>query len=897
MGQFKQLFIVLFFLYATTSYGQQFRTQGTAVQTGPGLYQITADATGQVGMVTNYYSVDLTNNFTLSFQLNFGTKDDAGADGMAFMLSRSCNPTLTQGGGLGVQGLPNSLIIDFDTYANGLPDDLTADHTGIYANGLMTNAGLIMDAQTSPVCLNDLCANVEDGQWHTVQIQWEYLTAVSQRISVLFDGQLRGSSTRNHIANEFANATSVYWSVAGSTGALSNIQQMRVTDYTNIFTYCEGTVFTLTAPGNGSNYSWTGNSSVTNAASYTAISSGTYTCTYTNNCGQPESVSFGVNVPVLSVPVLQSNENACAGSDAIFTITSQPGNHIRYQLNGGPVQELIIGSTGVATLTVPSITADQTLHLTQVSDGTCIRVIDLNNTVSVRAVPVVSASGGAVCAEAVLQLTGNPAGGTWTGTYISSSGLFNAGAVAPGLYTVAYQYNDQWGCGNTATAQVNVHALPVVQAQNGSVCKGSSIQLQGTPAGGIWSGPVVTASGLFDATNLTTGTYQVNYSYTDANGCSNQSAATVQVNALPVLQLTDAEVCTGNVVQLTALPTGGNWSGGFISPNGSFNASGLAAGLYPVSYSLTDINGCSLSAYAYVRVYSDQVQPQIIASPATCEGSNAGFQLNGIPGSIITYSLNAGQSTQIILNAAGNATINVNNISNDQVLQISQVESGPCIRSSTVQAIIPVKRKIIVRLSREICKGDLFEGYGTAGTYTDVFTGVNGCDSTRILDLSIRTYVKPDLGPDKVFCEGDTLRLNPGSFSSYIWSTGETTASILITRLGEYSVATGTVCGMDTDRVVVGPGLCDIYFPSGFTPNGDGKNDFFRAETNLRPAFFELKVYNRWGQLIFSSNDPSQGWDGTIRGKRSDSGVFVYHASYMIRGIRKTARGLVTLIR
>lgn len=72
---------------------------------------------------------------------------------------------------------------------------------------------------------------------------------------------------------------------------------------------------------------------------------------------------------------------------------------------------------------------------------------------------------------------------------------------------------------------------------------------------------------------------------------------------------------------------------------------------------------------------------------------------------------------------------------------------------------------------------------------------------------------------------------------------------------------------------------------------------FFRAETNLRPAFFELKVYNRWGQLIFSSNDPSQGWDGTIRGKRSDSGVFVYHASYMIRGIRKTARGLVTLIR
>lgn len=181
MDNFRILFIVLVSINASmVSHGQQFRVQGTATQTGVGVYRITADATGQVGMVTNYYSLDLLNNFTLNFQINFGTKDDTGADGMAFMMSRSCNPTLTQGGGLGVQGIPNSLIIDFDTYANGLPDDLAADHTGIYANGTMTNTGLIMDAQTSPVCLTNLCPNVEDGQWHTVQVQWEYLTATSQ---------------------------------------------------------------------------------------------------------------------------------------------------------------------------------------------------------------------------------------------------------------------------------------------------------------------------------------------------------------------------------------------------------------------------------------------------------------------------------------------------------------------------------------------------------------------------------------------------------------------------------------------------------------------------------------------------------------------------------------------
>ncbi len=897
MDHFKHFFTTLICLFAGACYGQQFRVQGTALQTGAGLYRITNDATSQAGMVTNYYSVDLTTNFTLNFQLNFGTKDDDGADGMAFMMSRSCNPALVQGGGLGVQGIPNSLIIDFDTYANGLPNDLNADHTGIYANGLMTNAGLIMDAQTAPVCLNDLCANVEDGQWHTVQVQWEYLSATSQRLSLFFDGVLRGTSTRNHIANEFANASLVYWSVAGSTGALSNFQQMSVTDYTNIFTYCEGTVFTLTAPPNGSNYSWTGNTSLTNVASYTAIASGTITCTYTNNCGQPESVSFGINVPFIIQPVLDAPANACAGSTAVFSINSQPGYHIRYILNGGAVQELIVGNTGIATISIPSVSTDQNLQLVDVSDGSCIRNINMSSTIVVRPLPIVSAADGGVCAGSTIQLAGLPAGGNWTGTFVSSTGVFNASSASPGQYTVNYQYTDQWGCANTASARVDVFALPQLQVLNAAVCTGNQLQLLATPTGGTWSGTAVSVTGLFNAAGLTTGAYPVNYAYTDANNCSNQILASVQVNPLPVLQLTDAQVCRGSVIQLMATPVGGTWSGTGISVSGNFNATGLAAGIYPVQYNYTDPNGCTAAGTSNVRVFSDQVVPLLTASAPVCEGEAAVFRLQGVAGSVITYSLNNGPSAQLILDGAGQAMVTVNSVNTNQVMLVTQIESGPCIRTVSLQAIVSVKFKQLVRFSREICAGTLFEGYGTAGTFTDVFTGVNGCDSTRILDLSIRTYRKPDLGPDKVLCEGDTLRLNPGNFSSYLWSTGETSSSISVTRLGRYSVTTATVCGQDSDELIVGPGLCEVYFPSAFTPNGDGKNDQFRAETNLRPSYFELKIYNRWGQLIFSSKDPAQGWDGTMGGKRTDSGVFVYHASYEIRGIRKTARGMVTLIR
>ncbi|MBK6936480.1 MAG: hypothetical protein IPH18_06040 [Chitinophagaceae bacterium] len=72
-------------------------------------------------MVTNYYPVDLAQNFTISFQLNFGINDATGADGLAFVLSNTCSPPLSNGGGLGVTGIPNSLIAEFDTWDNGQP--------------------------------------------------------------------------------------------------------------------------------------------------------------------------------------------------------------------------------------------------------------------------------------------------------------------------------------------------------------------------------------------------------------------------------------------------------------------------------------------------------------------------------------------------------------------------------------------------------------------------------------------------------------------------------------------------------------------------------------------------------------------------------------------------------
>jgi gliding motility-associated-like protein len=90
----------------------------------------------------------------------------------------------------------------------------------------------------------------------------------------------------------------------------------------------------------------------------------------------------------------------------------------------------------------------------------------------------------------------------------------------------------------------------------------------------------------------------------------------------------------------------------------------------------------------------------------------------------------------------------------------------------------------------------------------------------------------------------------------------------------------------------------DVVFPTAFTPNGDGRNDILvpLGTRNVKTMSFE--IWNRWGQLIFSSTDPTKGWDGNYQGSPSQTGVYAYLIKYTATsGIEKIIKGNVTLIR
>ena len=319
------LTFLLLFIF-TTGYTQYFSTQGTAQLTSntPVTYRITPNSNATSGLITNYFPLDLSTSFELNFDMNFGSLDSNGADGMTFFLSNLCSPGLTSGGGLGLPAVNDLLVVEFDTYDNGTSfGDIPQDHIGIYKSGFTTLSNLIIQGQTAPVCMLNNCGNVEDNTFIPIKIKWIYTSATQQKLEVYVNDILRASSTTaNHVANIFLGNNNVFWSISGSTGGLSNLQQVRFPSISSSIENCIGSVVPLSAPLLGSNYVWSNNSSTTNVANYTISSNESVNCSYTDFCGQTKSISFNLLPHIIPTPTVEITNPNCGTNNGKIKILS-----------------------------------------------------------------------------------------------------------------------------------------------------------------------------------------------------------------------------------------------------------------------------------------------------------------------------------------------------------------------------------------------------------------------------------------------------------------------------------------------------------------------------------------------------------------------------------------------
>jgi gliding motility-associated-like protein len=187
----------------------------------------------------------------------------------------------------------------------------------------------------------------------------------------------------------------------------------------------------------------------------------------------------------------------------------------------------------------------------------------------------------------------------------------------------------------------------------------------------------------------------------------------------------------------------------------------------------------------------------------------------------------------------------------------------------------------------------------TTTTYT--FTPATGqCATPASATIEVNTAPIFTLGKDTFLCSGESILLNPqmNTFANYLWQNGSNAPTYLVQASGTYYLTASNQCGSFTDSVNIGIGLCKLFMPSAFTPNGDGLNDIFRVKYPFPVNNFEMAVYNRWGQKVFETTNISSGWDGTFNGITQPSGTYVWAISVTdAQNTKQTLNGTVVLIR
>ncbi|NSW45331.1 MAG: gliding motility-associated C-terminal domain-containing protein [Bacteroidales bacterium] len=466
-------------------------------------------------------------------------------------------------------------------------------------------------------------------------------------------------------------------------------------------------------------------------------------------------------------------------------------------------------------------------------------------------------------------------------------------------------------CKNTDTATVVVYALPNVQILGAHpICYGDFIDLTAVNAEHyVWNTLDTTASIHVNPSQ----TFDFIVVGTDTNGCVNSDTSQVIVNPLPPVRIFGVHpICHYDSISISAfgantytwVPWGYHDTTITVSPdsttnitligidgNGCVNSDSATLVVYPLpNVSVTGVHpicmGDSITltahgAYSYQWIPVNMNGEQITISPTqtdnyTVLGTDTNQCKNTADFSITVYELPVANITGI------------NRICQQEMVTLTASGGDSYIwntaETSTSIDVMPMQTT----------------------TYS-VIAIKNICSDTAYFTLNVDPKPTLTLTHDTTIIIGMSLPLQVSGAHTYIWTpvtylscTSCNNPNTRPSETIEYCVEGINTFGCsDTACVVVtvDKECGETFVPSAFSPNGDGNNDILYVRGKCIKSM-NFTIFNRWGEKVFESYDPDNGWDGTFRGKELDTGVFVYvlKAEYY-NGVIINQKGNITLVR
>jgi gliding motility-associated-like protein len=696
----------------------------------------------------------------------------------------------------------------------------------------------------------------------------------------------------------------------------------------------------ITSSGTAS-YTWSANANTGNSNTANNLGAGTYIVSVTQNgCTKDTNITLNSNSS-LSITFTNPVNPTCAGKNGAVTVN----------LSGGSAPYSVTIDTGGTPFTINlPVAISQTLN--NLSAGTVqISVTDASTCQASNSTTLTAPSN--CCTFKITANLSQPSCGTQNGniSIAASNGSGNysytwsANAVTGNLATAnnlgASQYNltvTDNGFANCFIDTIFTLVNPNSPSINGvtkvnETCTGTSDGSANINASGgngtlsyTWSANANTGN-VSAANNLTAGTYF--FTVSDQNNCQTTGNVTIQSGICCTLKSNASVTSTtcgldnGSItVNIQVAGTSPYlYSINGTAPQSTNTFGSLAAGSYEII--TTDKNGCKDTITSTIGTSVNTLNISLSKTDASCFGYSDGKASANVTGGNPNYSYNWSNGNQ-------NSSLQ-NLITGNYFLTVTDKDN--CTISSTIKINEPLPLGINLGNDTTVCDGnsvfiDAGSGYTKyewnnsestqtistkqSGLYTITVTDNNGCTASDNLKVTASQSATLDLGEDISIYSGESATLSPvitGGASgngSYNWSppnflsctncknpTASPTTNSQFVLI--YSDALGCISTDSINILVLDPGK--VYFPSAFTPNGDGKNDIFRALGNGAKQY-RLKIFNRWGELVFETADFNEGWDGTYKGSAQPVSVFVYLATVTFQNNKTNSyNGSITLIR
>jgi len=434
------------------------------------------------------------------------------------------------------------------------------------------------------------------------------------------------------------------------------------------------------------------------------------------------------------------------------------------------------------------------------------------------------------------------------------------------------------------------------------ICLGDSITLTASGANTyVWSEGLGTNNSVVVSPTTTT-----TYTVTGVSGsCSPVATALVIVNPLPEINVTTdaAEVCSGDTAILSV--TGAN---SYIWSTSDTTSTIIVTPDTLTTYTVTGIDTLGCTNVGYITINTKPLPEIEITSTLTsiCEGDGTLLSASGG----ISYIW-------------GDGTTDANNVvypDSTTTYIVTGYGSNGCFNTDTMTINVHANPDITFTMEPPYyCKGDTVELTATGGQYYHWNTGQDGnmiliypdsatvysvtvtnqWDCSNTAEINVEVYDKPNveiLTNKTDICIGEYVALIAEGAEEYSWNTGETFSEITVRPQSTMTyVVTGTNAPgcKDTANVEIKVQLCDIKIPNVITPNGDGVNDRFLIENLEILSLAKLQIYNRWGRLVYESEQYKNDWDANS----VSGGTYFYTLEIQyINGIIKNYSGTITVI-